>query len=134
MRDPKRSFAAVVEGTVVHGDGRGRQLGFPTANVEISGGDELPPDGIYAGWLEREDGSRYAAAVSVGTRPTYYGEHGALLVEAHVLDFDDDLYGEKVSIGVSERVRGQVRFPDEDALVAQMVADVAAVRAVAGPA
>ncbi len=132
MSNSETSSAAVVEGTVVRGDGRGRQLGFPTANVEISGGDELPPDGIYAGWLQREDGSRFVAAVSVGTRPTYYGDHGAVLVEAYVLDFDEDLYGERVSVGVSDRVRDQARFADEAALINQMEADVAAVRALAG--
>ena len=60
-----------VEGVVVVGDGRGRGLGYPTANVEVPAGTELPDDGVYAGWFERADGSRHVAAVSVGGRPTY---------------------------------------------------------------
>lgn len=114
----------------MQGDQRGRQLGFPTANVEVSG-IELPPDGVYAGWLEDEHGVRRLAAVSIGGRPTYYGEHGARLVEAHVLDFSGDLYGQRVTVGVGSVVRPQERFSTVEELVAQMGADVAAIRAAA---
>lgn len=119
----------VLDGVVVAGDRRGRLLGFPTANVEVSGGDDLPEDGVYAGWLERASGERLPAAVSVGTRPTYYAEHGARLVEAYVLDFDGDLYGEQVRVAVRDRVRGQARFSTSEELVDQMRRDVEAVRA-----
>lgn len=123
-------MGSVVAGVVVRGDGRGRQLGFPTANVSVPPGTVLPPDGIYAGWLERADGSRLVAAISVGTRPTYYeGAEADRLVEAYVLDFDDDLYGERVRVGMGERVRGQVRFASSEELVSQMERDVDAVRA-----
>lgn len=120
----------VLVGTVVRGDQRGRELGFPTANVEVKD-VELPPDGVYEGWIENESGERRVAAVSIGTRPTYYDEHGARLVEAHVLDFSGDLYGQQVSVGVGRVVRGQERFSSTEELIAQMHADVAAVRAAA---
>ncbi len=121
---------SVVEGIVVVGDGRGRTLGFPTANVEGPLDAPLPGDGVYAGRVERADGTVHAAAVSIGCRPTYYAA-GVRLVEAHLLDFDDNLYGERVRIEVGERVRGQQAFASSDALVVQMRADVAQVRALA---
>lgn len=118
----------VLEGVVVTGDRRGRELGFPTANVEVSA-VSLPDDGVYAGWFERPDGTRYAAAISVGTRPTYYRDGGGRLVEAYLLDFDGDLYGELVRVGVGARVRGQARFEGSEELIEQMGRDVEAVRA-----
>ncbi|EQD43713.1 riboflavin biosynthesis protein RibF, partial [mine drainage metagenome] len=118
----------VVEGTVVRGDGRGRQLGFPTANVETEELVELPDDGVYAGSVDLPDGSVHVAAISIGRRPTYY-EKGALLLEAHLLDFDGDLYGQRVRVAVGDIVRGQLRFASAEELVAQIVADVADVRA-----
>ncbi len=121
----------VLHGVVVVGDRRGRELGFPTANVEIQ--VEPPPDGVYAGWLDRADGSSHLAAVSVGSRPTYYGRQGERLVEAYVLDFDDDLYGEQVTVRLGEKVRDQVQFSDSDELVEQMRSDVEAVRALGCP-
>ncbi|MCU1494155.1 MAG: riboflavin kinase/FMN adenylyltransferase [Acidimicrobiaceae bacterium] len=124
-------MGSLVEGIVVRGDGRGRLLGFPTANVQPSGPVELPDDGVFAGWIELEDGSVHVAAISVGRRPTYY-EDGALLVEAHLLDFDGDLYDQHVRVEVGERVRGQLRFSSAEELVAQIEADVATVRAVTG--
>jgi riboflavin kinase / FMN adenylyltransferase len=116
-----------LHGVVVTGDRRGRELGFPTANVEIRA--EPPPDGVYAGWFVRADGTRHLAAVSVGSRPTYYGRHGERLVEAYLLDFDDDLYGEDVTVVVGPKVRDQVRFTGSDELIEQMRRDVEAVRA-----
>ena len=110
------------------GDGRGHLLGFPTANIEVPHGAELPADGVYAGWFERADGSRHAAAVSVGGRPTYYGLHGRRLVEAYLLDFDGDLYGEHVRVELVGWVRGQIGFGSSEALVAQIAEDVAQVR------
>lgn len=116
-----------LEGVVVRGDGRGRQMGFPTANVETQGPLELPDDGVYAGSVELPDGSRHAAAISVGRRPTYY-EDGELLLEAHLLDFDGDLYGQLVRVEIGTLVRGQLRFTSTQDLVAQIRSDVAAVR------
>ena len=119
----------MLEGVVVTGDRRGRDLGFPTANVEI--GADPPPDGVYAGWFERADGSCHLAAISVGSRPTYYGLNGERLVEAYLLDFDGDLYGEHVRVRVGPKVRDQVRFTRSDELIEQMRRDVEAVRALA---
>ena len=119
----------MLEGVVVTGDRRGRELGFPTANVEVAATAPLPPDGVYAGWFERSEGQRHVAAVSVGTRPTYYREGGGRLVEAYLLDFDGDLYGEHVRVGISQMVRGQARFSGSEELIAQMHRDVDAVRA-----
>jgi FAD synthase len=119
-----------VEGVVTVGDQRGRKLGFPTANLAIGAEVELA-DGVYAGVVELEDASRYAAAVSVGRRPQYY-EAGERLVEAYLLDFDGeahgDLYGERIRVVVGELVREQRSYETEDELVAQIARDVAAVR------
>jgi FAD synthase len=119
----------VLDGVVVSGDRRGKELGFPTANVEVSGTTALPADGVYAGWFERPDGNRYVAAISVGLRPTYYPEGGKRLVEAHLLGFAGDLYGERVRVGIGPVVRGQVRFETSEQLIEQMRRDVEAVRA-----
>jgi len=111
-----------VNGPVVRGDGRGRGLGYPTANVEVHEGLAVPADGVYAGWLVRADGSRLPAAISVGTNPTFDGTERR--VEAYALDVDIDLYGEHVTIEFARRLRGMERFDGIDALVAQMREDV----------
>ncbi|MGO9582674.1 MAG: riboflavin kinase [Acidimicrobiales bacterium] len=116
-----------VEGTVVMGDRRGRKLGFPTANVRI-GADVDLPDGVYAGAVELEDGTRHTAAVSVGRRPQYY-EAGERLVEAYLLDFDRDLYGQKIRVEIGPLLRGQRVYASEAELTAQIASDVEAVRA-----
>jgi riboflavin kinase / FMN adenylyltransferase len=118
-----------VRGVVVRGDARGRDLGFPTANVAVPADILLPADGIYAGWLERADGSVHGTAVSLGRRPTFYDDAPASVLEAYVLDFDGDLYGEKVAVRFVERLRGEEKFDSVDALVAQIGADVEATRA-----
>jgi riboflavin kinase / FMN adenylyltransferase len=112
-----------VRGVVAHGDERGRELGFPTANVSVPGDILLPADGIYAGWFERADGSVLPAAISLGRRPTFYAEAHASLLEAHVLDFSGDLYDEAVRVRFVERLRGEVRFDAVEALVEQMRRD-----------
>jgi riboflavin kinase/FMN adenylyltransferase len=119
-----------VRGVVVHGDARGgADLGFPTANVEVPAGIALPAVGIYAGWYERPDGTRWAAAISVGTRPTFYGDEGRLMVEAFLLDFEGDLYGEEARASFVDQVRrDELRFDSVDELVAQMHRDVDATR------
>ena len=118
-----------LRGTVVQGDRRGRELGFPTANVggEVSG--LVPADGVYAGWLRVEgEGEALPAAVSIGTNPTFDGVEQR--IEAYVLDRTGlDLYGTEVTVELVDRVRGQVRFESVDALVAQMHDDVEKVRA-----
>lgn len=112
-----------VRGTVAHGDKRGRDLGFPTANVTVPGDILLPADGIYAGRLRRRDGSVLPTAISLGRRPTFYEEADASLLEAHVLDFNGDLYGEPVAVQFVARLRGEVKFDSVDDLVAQMRRD-----------
>lgn len=124
-----------VWGEVVHGLARGRDLGFPTANLSPGLEGFIPADGIYAGWLVDEGsadglrpGIRYPAAISVGTNPTFDDVH-ARQVEAYVLDETDlDLYGHLVELQFVDRVRGMTAFDGVDALVAQMTADVADVR------
>ncbi len=122
-----------VEGVVVRGHMRGRGLGFPTANVEPLPYTAIPADGVYAGWLASLDldggqTSRWPAAISVGTNPTFGG--GDRSVEAYALDRDDlDLYGVHAAIDFAARLRGNDRFETVDALVTQMHADVAQARA-----
>jgi riboflavin kinase / FMN adenylyltransferase len=118
-----------VEGVVVRGDQRGHDLGFPTANLLTSRYAAIPADGVYAAWLQVRD-KTYAAAVSVGTNPTFAGrEHR---VEAYVLDFDGDLYGERVSLDFVARLREQRRYEGPEKLVEQIALDVAETRAVLG--
>jgi len=109
-------------------------LGFPTANVAVPNEIQLPADGIYAGWHARPDGSTNAAAISIGRRPTFYPEGGPLMVEAYLLDFEGDLYGERARVRFASRLRGEERFESTDALVAQMNKDVEAARAALGSA
>jgi riboflavin kinase/FMN adenylyltransferase len=118
-----------VRGPVEHGDGRGRELGFPTANVSVPERICLPSDGVYAGTFIGADGVERVAALSIGRRPTFYAEHGLRLLEAYVLDFDADLYGQDVVVRFGTRLRGQERFDRVDELVAQMGRDVEATSA-----
>jgi riboflavin kinase / FMN adenylyltransferase len=115
-----------VTGVVVRGDQRGRELGYPTANVPIEAGMAVPADGVYAGWLIRldePDAPRWPAAISVGTNPTFDGVERR--VEAYVLDRDDlELYGVEVAIEFYARLRGQVKFAGRESLIAQMHTDV----------
>ena len=119
--------ATLIAGTVEHGDQRGRELGYPTANLPVA--ECVAGDGVWAGTVTLGDGSAYAAAVSVGRRATFYGRDGIRLVEAHLLDFDGDLYGQWVEVRLCSRLRLQRRFPDAGALVEQMRQDVADTRA-----
>ncbi|HWG75059.1 MAG TPA: bifunctional riboflavin kinase/FAD synthetase [Acidimicrobiales bacterium] len=111
-------------GVVEHGDNRGRSIGFPTANVAVAGDSMLPCDGVYAGCYYRPDGVGRPAAINLGRRPTFYDETGLRLLEAHLLDFDDDLYGEPARVQFGKWLRGEVRFASVDDLVAQMGRDV----------
>ncbi|THV31352.1 bifunctional riboflavin kinase/FAD synthetase [Glycomyces paridis] len=115
-----------VEGTVVHGAGRGgTALGFPTANLDVADGTAIPADGVYAGWFHRGS-QRLAAAISVGTNPTFEGAERT--VEAYLLDFSGDLYGERVRLDFTARLRGQIAFDGIEPLVAQIETDVADTR------
>jgi riboflavin kinase / FMN adenylyltransferase len=115
---------------VVHGDRRGRELGFPTANLATAQYTALPADGVYAGRFVIGDRS-LPAAISVGTNPTFSGR--VRTVEAYVLDVDEDFYGFQVALDIEHRLRGQERFDDVAALIAQMHRDIARTRKLLAP-
>jgi riboflavin kinase/FMN adenylyltransferase len=120
-----------VEGLVVRGDARGRTLGFPTANLRTAPYTAVPADGVYAAWLVRGT-ERLPAAVSIGTNPTFAGRERR--VEAYVLDFDGDLYGDDVALDFVTALRSAdtMTFESVDALVAQIARDVANTREALG--
>ena len=119
-----------LEGTVVTGDRRGRELGFPTANLAFDYLPAMPPLGVYVARVaapQRGVGPGHPALVSVGVRPTFHDD-GRVLVEAYLLDYDGDLYGTRLSLDLVARLRDERRFPDADALVEQMRRDEATAR------
>lgn len=117
-----------VRGKVVQGDQRGRLLGFPTANVEVSNQMCLPADGVYAGRYERPDGTVHDCAINLGRRPTFYEHAETSLLEAHLLDFEGDLYGEVAMVRFTHFLRSERKFDGIDALIEQLRADVEAAR------
>jgi riboflavin kinase/FMN adenylyltransferase len=119
-----RPFA--LEGRVVGGDQRGRTIGFPTANVQVSAQHVLPADGVYACRVTLPDGATCAAVTNIGVRPTF----GVLArtVEAHLLDWHGDLYGETLHVAFIQRIRGEQKFSSVDELKAQITQDVARAR------
>ncbi len=119
-------------GVVVQGDQRGRLLGFPTANVEVSAQLCLPADGVYAGWYERASGQRWACAMNLGRRPTFYEHADSSLLEAHLIDFNGDLYGESARVSFTHFLRGERKFDGIDALISQLKHDVEHARSVLG--
>ncbi len=121
-----------VTGLVVAGERRGRQLGWPTANVDVDGG-ELPPDGVYAGVVTvvGEDGPPRTAAISVGSNPTFAGT--SRTVEAHLLDFDGDLYGRRLRVAAVHRLRDTTAFGSVVDLMAAVDDDLARTRALLPP-
>ncbi len=125
-----------VDGIVVRGDRRGRELGYPTANVESQPYTAIPADGVYAGHLVTRDprggGSRerFPAAISVGSNPTFQGSRRT--VEAYVLDYDGDLYGEHVGVEFVSRLRPMAVFPDVEGLLTAMAKDVSDTRRILG--
>lgn len=118
-----------LHGEVVRGDGRGRGIGFPTANLEVADGLVVPATGVYAGHAEVA-GERHAAITNVGLRPTFDGRHRT--VEVHLLDLDRDLYGERIGFRFEHRIRAEQRFDGVEALVAQIGRDVAEARRLLG--
>jgi riboflavin kinase/FMN adenylyltransferase len=119
-----------LRGMVAHGDKRGRTLGFPTANLVPDPQLVVPDHGIYA-CRAQVGGETHVAAVNVGVRPTFKTGRG-LLVEAYLLDFEDDIYGRELRLDFLERLRGERRFDSVDALVEQMGADVHETRRIVG--
>jgi riboflavin kinase/FMN adenylyltransferase len=106
------------------GDQRGRLLGVPTANVEVSNQVCLPADGVYAGWYERPGGEVHPCAINLGRRPTFYEHADHSLLEAHLLDFDGDLYGERAEVRFAHFLRSERKFEGIDALVTQLKHDI----------
>ena len=117
-----------VRGVVARGDQRGRELGYPTANVAVPADILLPAPGIYAGWY----GGERATAISIGRRPTFHDGEGPVVLEAYLLDFDGDLYGQEARVSFVRRLRDEERYDSTEALVAQMALDVEATRAALG--
>ena len=114
-----------IRGKVVLGDRRGMTIGFPTANIPVSMAMAWPADAVYAGWYTRPDGSRYMAAINIGRRPTFYEHAQQSLLEAHLLDFEGDLYGEEARVEFVELLRSEHRFDGIESLVKQLRIDVA---------
>jgi riboflavin kinase/FMN adenylyltransferase len=121
----------VIDGEVVAGDRRGRTLGYPTANLVPREGYVTPGHGVYACRVRTADGAWHVAATSIGVRPMFESGLGEL-IEAHLLDFDGDLYGQEIRVEFRKRLRGERRFDSVDALVEQMARDCDDARAVAG--
>ena len=117
-----------VRGIVVNGDKRGRSIGFPTANVEVPNAMCLPADGVYAGRFRCDDGSVHACAINLGRRPTFFEHADHSLLEAHLLDFSGDLYGQKVSVTFEHFLRSERKFDGLEAIKTQLQLDVAAAR------
>lgn len=117
----------VIEGIVEHGDARGRELGFRTANITMSQNDDL--DGVWSARVRLPDGREVLATVSIGRRLTFYRSGGEVLLEAHLLDFNEDLYGQRLTVFLTDFQRGQIAYMGVDALIAQLHKDIAVTRA-----
>lgn len=114
-----------VIGEVVHGEQRGRKIGFPTANVDVWAEQVIPANGVYAGWVHLGD-ERFMAVTNIGVRPTFEGQN--VTVESHLLDFDRDIYGEQLEVTFETRLRAEKKFNGIQELIAQIGADVQAGR------
>lgn len=114
-----------LEGVVVRGDGRGRELGFPTANMWCDRSAAVPADGVYAAWCGHRD-QGHMAAVSIGTNPTFSGSERQ--VEPYLLDFDGDLYGEQIALDFIARLREMRTYPGPEPLLEQIREDVGQTR------
>lgn len=119
-------YTYAVSGEVVHGEQRGRKIGFPTANINVWENQVIPGNGVYAGWAQLGS-ERFMAVTNVGVRPTFAGQ--GVTVEAHLLDFNRDIYGEKLSFSFESRLRPEMKFAGIEALIAQIRADAEAGRA-----
>jgi riboflavin kinase/FMN adenylyltransferase len=114
-----------IRGPVTEGDKRGRTIGFPTANVAVGKNMAIPADAVYAAWYVRPNGETWPAAVNIGKRPTFYQNAEHSLLEAHLIGFDGDLYGEQARVQLVRQLRSEQRFDGIDALKAQLQRDVA---------
>lgn len=112
-----------IRGIVQRGDGRGRLLDFPTANLTPPAGKLVPANGVYACWTQAQ-GQRYPSVVNIGVRPTFHASSHTVLLESHLLDFSADLYGQSITVEFIARLRNEVKFPSAEALVEQIRHDV----------
>lgn len=113
-----------IRGVVIEGDRRGVTIGFPTANIPVATDRAWPADGVYAGLFCDSDGVRYGCAINIGRRPTFFEHAEHSILEAHLLDFDGDLYGHEVQVEFLSFLRSERRFSGIDALAAQLKKDV----------
>lgn len=113
-----------VRGEVIQGDQRGRTIGFPTANIAFDEGRAWPAKGVYAAWVTLPDGNRHPAAVNIGMRPTFHQNAERPLLEAHLIDFDGDLYGQNLRVEFMHFLRSERRFSGIDEIAAQLKQDV----------
>jgi riboflavin kinase/FMN adenylyltransferase len=111
-----------ISGTVVKGDERGRTIGFPTANLDIKEEQAVPAGGVYAGWAQ-VGSDRYPSVANIGVRPTFDGI-GKMTIEAHLLDYSGDLYGQEISLSFTERLRDEKKFSGIEELVSQIQRDI----------
>lgn len=112
-----------LEGTVVHGDGRGKHIGLPTANLSVWEEKLLPEGGIYAAFANLGN-QRYFSAINIGSRPTFYKSPAQQTIEAFILDFDADIYGQKVRLDIIQRIRSEKKFDSADELMVQINKDI----------
>lgn len=119
-----------VRGVVQRGDERGGSIGFPTANIPVPKLMAWPADGVYAGWATRAGGSRHGCAINIGRRPTFHEDAKHSLLEAHLIDFDGDLYGESMAVSFVDFLRSEKKFEGVDQLVEQLKLDVDVARRV----
>lgn len=113
-----------IRGVVIKGDRRGVTIGFPTANIPVATDRAWPADGVYAGLFYDSDATRYGCAINIGRRPTFFEHAEHSILEAHLLDFDGDLYGHEVQVEFLRFLRSERRFSGIDALAAQLKKDV----------
>lgn len=121
-----------VRGEVIEGDQRGRSIGFPTANIAFDPERAWPAEGVYAGWANLADERRVPAAINIGMRPTFHRHAEQPLLEAHLLDFDESLYGQKIGIEFVSFLRSERRFSGIDEIAKQLKKDVEAARGALG--
>lgn len=117
-----------VRGVVEAGDKRGSGIGFPTANLPVPSQMAWPADAVYAGWCDRANGDRHPCAINIGRRPTFYEHTEQSLLEAHLIDFEGDLYGEQIDVSFVEFLRSERKFDGIEQLSAQLRADIAEAR------
>jgi riboflavin kinase/FMN adenylyltransferase len=118
-----------LRGSVIHGDGRGRKMNIPTANIDYPREKIIPANGIYAGWAWLDD-KKYMAAINIGINPTFTPDKQTPNVEAYLLDFDRDIYGEDLTVEFIARLRDELKFDSVKELITQIQKDVAKVRKV----